>query len=114
MTTNFNGFNEKVLTFECDTEINAGTPVKITANGKVAACSAGDRFVGICVNTRGGYATVQVEGFVSVSYTGTAPAINVTKLVADGNGGVKADSANGGEVVAVCVDTTAKTIGFIM
>ena len=114
MTTNFNGFNEKVLTFECDTEISAGTPVKITANGKVAACSAGDRFIGICVNTRGGYASVQVEGYVSSAYTGTAPTVNVTKLVSDGNGGVKADATNGGEVVAVCVDTTAKTIGFIM
>ena len=114
MTTNFNGFNEKVLTFECDTEISAGAPVKITANGKVAACSAGDRFVGICVNTRGGYACVQVEGYVSSAYTGTAPTVNVTKLVSDGNGGVKADATNGGEVVAVCVDTTAKTIGFIM
>ena len=114
MTTKFNGFNEKVLTFECDTEINAGSPVKITANGKVAACAAGDRFVGVCINTRGGYASVQVEGYIALPYTGTAPAVNVTKLVADGNGGVKADATNGGEVVAVCVDTAAKTIGFIM
>lgn len=115
MTTNFNGFDEKVLTFECDTAINAGTPVKITANGKVAAAAAGDRFIGVCAGTRGGYAAVQVSGFVTSAYTGaTAPAINYTKLVADGAGAVKVDAANGSEVVCVCVDTSAKTVGFIM
>ena len=114
MTTNFNGFNEKVLTFECDTEINAGTPVKLTANGKVGVCAAGDRFVGIALGSRGGYASVLVEGYVTLHYTGTAPTVNHTKLVADGNGGVKVDAANGSEVVAVDVDTTEKTIGFIM
>ena len=113
MTTNFNGFNEKVLTFECDTNISAGTPVKITANGKVAAAAAGDRFIGTCVYTRCGFAAVQVEGYVSLPYTSTAPTVNFAKLVADGNGGVKADT-NGSEVVVVSVDTTAKTIGFIM
>lgn len=113
MTTNFNGFNEKVLTFECDAKITAGTPVKITANGKVAAAAAGDRFIGICLYTRCGIASVQVEGYVTLPYTSTAPAINFAKLVADGNGGVKADT-NGSEVVAICVDTTAKTVGFIM
>ena len=113
MTTNFNGFNEKVLTFECDTKITAGTPVKITANGKVAAAAAGDRFIGTCVYTRCGYAAVKVEGYSVLPYTSTAPTLNHAKIVADGNGGVKADT-NGSEVVAICVDTTAKTIGFIM
>lgn len=114
MTTNFNGFNEKVLTFECDTEIKAGTPVKITANGKVAAAAAGDRFVGTCIYTRCGFAAVQVEGYVTLPYTSTAPTVNYAKLVADGNGGVKVDATNGSEVVVICVDTSAKTIGFIM
>ena len=114
MTTNFNGFNEKVFTFECDTEINAGTPVKLTANGKVGVCAAGDRFIGICLGSRGGYASVLVEGYVTLHYTGTAPTVNHAKLVADGNGGVKVDATNGSEVVAVDVDTTEKTIGFIM
>ena len=35
-------------------------------------------------------------------------------FVADGNGGVKVDATNGSEVVVICVDTSAKTIGFIM
>lgn len=114
MTTNFNGFNEKVLTFECDTEINAGTPVKITANGKVSVCAAGDRFIGIALGSRGGYASVMVGGYVTLHYTSTAPTTNYAKLVADGNGGVKVDATNGTEVVAISVDTNEKTIGFIM
>lgn len=114
MTTKFNGFDEKVLTFECDTEINAGTPVKISANGKVSVCAAGDRFIGIALGTRGGYASVLVGGYITLSYTSTAPTTNYTKLVADGNGGVKVDATNGTEVIAICVDTTEKTIGFIM
>ena len=113
MTTNFNGFNEKVLTFECESKISAGTPVKMTANGKVAAAVAGDRFIGTCVYTRCGFAAVQVEGYVTLPYTSTAPTINYAKLVADGNGGVKTDT-NGSEVVVLSVDTTAKTVGFIM
>ena len=114
MTTNFNGFDEKVLTFECDTEINAGTPVKISANGKVAACAAGDRFIGIALGSRGGYASVMVGGFITLPYTSTAPATNYAKLVADGNGGVKVDATNGTEAVVISVDTTEKTVGFIM
>ena len=114
MTTNFNGFDEKVLTFECDTEISAGTPVKSSANGKVSVCAAGDRFIGIALGTRGGYASVLVGGYITLSYTSTAPTTNYTKLVADGNGGVKVDATNGTEVIAISVDTTEKTIGFIM
>ena len=114
MTTSFNGFDERVLTFECDTEINAGTPVKISANGKVSVCAAGDRFIGICLGTRGGYASVLVGGFITLHYTSTAPTTNYAKLVADGNGGVKVDAAGGTEVVAISVDTNEKTIGFIM
>lgn len=113
MTTKFNGFNEKVLTFECDSTITAGTPVKLTANGKIAAAAAGDRFIGTCLYTRCGFAAVQVEGYVNLPYTSTAPTVNYAKLVADGNGGVKAD-ANGSEAVVLCVDTNAKTVGFIM
>lgn len=115
MKTSFKGFNEKVLTFECDTEITAGTPAKLSDNGKVAAASAGDRFIGIVLDCRGGFATVQVGGFVTVGYTGTtAPTVNYAKLVADGAGKVKVDATNGGEKLVICVDTTDKTVGFIM
>ena len=47
MSVSFEGFNEKFATFQCASGLTAGTPVKLTANGKVGACSKGERMIGV-------------------------------------------------------------------
>lgn len=67
MNVNFNGYDENVLTFEAGTNLKtAGVPVKMTDDGKVTACTSGEVFCGICLSLRGGYATVQLKGYVTM------------------------------------------------
>ncbi|MEE1104932.1 MAG: hypothetical protein UH083_03130, partial [Ruminococcus sp.] len=68
MNVNFNGYGENVLTFIADSSLTEpGGFVKMTADGTVGKCSAGDIFCGVCVGLRGGYAAVQMSGYVTMS-----------------------------------------------
>lgn len=51
----------------------AGTPVKMSANGTVAACAAGDAFIGIAVSQRGDFVGVQLKGYRNAAVTGSVP-----------------------------------------
>ncbi len=67
MNVNFNGFGENAATFIADKTITeAGVPVKMKDNGTVAKCDASENFCGVCVSVRGGYAVVQLSGYVKV------------------------------------------------
>ena len=113
MSYSFEGFNEGVLTFSCGGDIAAGTPVKISGNGEVSACSDGDRFCGVAVSCRNGSAGVVLSGAVTLACSGTAPTAGYVKLAADGSGKVK--TASGGrEYLALDVDSTAGTVTIIL
>ena len=116
MSVSFEGIGERAVTFETVNDVNAGAPVKMSANGKVALCGTGERMCGIALYVaEDGCASVQLGGYVNVSYTGTAPAVGYARMIADGNGGVKVDSeATGGEYLVTDVDENAKTVGFFM
>lgn len=121
MTVSFEGIGERVLTFyntsTADSAAAAGAPVKMSGNGEVAKCAAGERFMGVCLTAEQGFACVRTGGYVRTGYTGTAPSAGYAVLVADGSGGVKTDSASpavGGEHLVIDVDTTAKTVGFML
>ncbi len=114
MNVSFNGFNEAFLTFEADGTLTAGMPVMMSANGKVKACTKDSVPVGVVQATRGDYVSVQMNGYVTVSYTGTtAPTIGYTTMAGDGSGAV-AVAASGRSVLVLDVDTTAKTCGIIL
>ena len=67
MNVNFNGYGENAATFIADkTLTEAGVPVKMKDNGTVAKCDASENFCGVCVSVRGGYAVVQLSGYVKV------------------------------------------------
>lgn len=74
MTVSFKGWKERVATFEAASDLEAGSVVKVSGNGQVSACSAGDKFAGVVLSCRGGFAAVQLEGYAEISYSGTAPA----------------------------------------
>ena len=62
----FHGFQENVASFEVSGTVSKGDPVKVSANGTVAACAAGDKFCGIALSVRDGIAAVQLAGYVRV------------------------------------------------
>lgn len=113
MNVSFAGFGENIATFEAAAPIPAGTPVKMTGNGQVAACSAGDVFIGVAVSQRGDFVGVQLKGYRSAAVTGSV-SLGWAQLVADGSGGVKAaaEDASGVNVLVVSADTAE--IGMIL
>ncbi|MBD9050930.1 hypothetical protein [Ruminococcus sp.] len=111
MNVNFNGYDENVLTFEAGTNLKtAGVPVKMTDDGKVTACTSGDVFCGICLSLRGGYATVQLKGYVTMPAKSKI-AVGYKKLAA-GDGSAVASSTTGREYLVL--NSTADSVGFIL
>ena len=108
----FKGFDQKILTFKVASAIDAGTPVKISANSTVAKAGANAAFVGIVSSDDA--AGVIMGGYVELPYSGdSAPALGTVTVAADGNGGITAAST-GRTVTVLTVDTTAKTVGIIL
>lgn len=114
MELSFNGFGEDAATFAAQTDVTAGAPVKMTANGTVGACAAGDSFCGVALNTRGGYAAVQLCGYAVLPYDGTAPAVGWQTLSAAAGGKLQTAATGGRQMLVVDVDTAAKTCGIIL
>ncbi|MBO5859983.1 MAG: hypothetical protein J6R20_09455 [Clostridia bacterium] len=111
MSVSFGGFHNETATFKTENEIAMGTPVKITDNGTVGACADGDTFCGIVTNGDGKYAAVQIYGEVTAKFSGVAPALGYTELVASANG-VKAGL--GREYLVLDVDDANGTVTFLM
>ncbi len=95
-----------------------GKPVKVSANGTVALASGEERFFGVVLSVSEDHqvAVVQTHGFVTVPYTGAAPALGYTELVADGTGGVKVPTTAGTGIPywVVAVDTANQTVTFLL
>ena len=119
MSVSFEGVGQVCATF-LGGGLTEGQVVKLAGSGTVGACGAGDAFIGAAICCKDDACTVQVGGFVTVSYTGTAPAVGWCALTADGKGGVKAaaggtDSAESGRMLPVVnVDTGAKTVTILL
>lgn len=115
MSISFGGIGEYAATFYNNSAAPAAAAkaVKISGNGEVSACSDGDAFAGVCISAGAEFAAVQLRGFVKLPYSGTAPALGFSKLLADADGGIKADTS-GREYLIVEVDTSAKAAGLFL
>ena len=103
MNIAFNGFNENTVTFEADSTVVAGCLVKMVDDNKVAAAENGDKFCGVCVNVREGYAAVQLSGYTEVAFSGEL-SVGYQTLVASDNTGVK--SGDGREYLVLSATGT--------
>lgn len=112
------GFQEGVATFLCSEDLGAQVPVKITANGTVAAAADGEAFHGVTAGpARKGYVAVQLTGFVELPLKdgGTNPSLGFAALAAGGNGSVTSGTAGtAGTCLVLGVDSDAKTVGFLL
>jgi hypothetical protein len=113
MELSFMGYGEKAATFAAADGVTAGMPVKITADGTVGPCASGDLFCGVVLNARGGYAAVQLSGYVRLPYDGTAPAVGYQSLAAAASGKIEGNAA-GRSLLVIDVDTAAKICGLIL
>ena len=111
MNVSFNGFNEKIVTFEADSTIEgAGVLVTITEEGKAKKAQEGDAICGYAVNLRGELCGVQIEGYVAVPQDGTVMC-GMRKLAIDAQGKVTAGDI-GREVLVAFADKDIA--GFIL
>lgn len=103
-----------------------GEPVGFSGNYTVGAPSNGDALQGVCKALNPSGCGVQLRGFVKLPYSKTSgatesdpdrvPTLGWCAMVADGDGGVRVAGASetGTPVLVIAVDTTAKTVEFIM
>lgn len=113
MKISLKGYGENTATFKINSEITGGEPVCMEDNFTVKSCNAGDNFIGCAVNSRDGYACIQLDGYATFSYSGNAPEVGICSLTADGNGGVCV-SENGRQFIVTDVDTVNGTVGIIL
>lgn len=106
----FDGVGAVVATFEAADGVAGGQVVKLTGNGAVGPCSAGDVFAGVALEPRNGMAAVQVGGFCAV--TGTGLTVGRAVLAADGKGGLTpaATDAPGVQVLVVSVEADGSAV----
>lgn len=113
MSVSFEGVGQVCATF-LGGKLTEGHVVKMTGNGTVGPCEADDAFCGAAICCKDDACTVQVGGFVTVGYTGTAPGVGRNTLAADGKGGVKTAGTGGVNCLVADVDTTAKTVTILL
>ena len=114
MKLSYEGIGQWAATFACS-EISEGEVVKISANDTVAACSADEAFCGmvLSVSRIGDACTVALGGMVTAGYSGSDPTLGRCILCGDGSGGVKT-AASGQSYLVVDVDTSSKTVTFVL
>lgn len=108
----FDGIGAEVVTMKNENAV-VGAPCCMLDNGMVYGAEDGNVIHGVCIWERDGLVGVQVRGFVTLPLSGGAPEVGFAKLAASANGGVKV-SSTGREYLVVSIDSTAKTITFMM
>jgi hypothetical protein len=108
MNIAFDGIREVVVTFLATEDTKAGDLVKISDQGTVSPCKAGETFFGQVLSLEEDTAAVQMGGFVTVNCASGCPALGYVTLAADGAGGVKTAST-GKNTLVVSTDPNALT-----
>jgi len=108
----FEGIGEVRTTFYAADGVAEGQVVKVTEDGTVGPCAAGESFCGVARSVWDGCAGVQVGGFAEVSTRDANVTAGYVSLAADGQGGVKkaGDGENGRELLVVLVDAGVATV----
>lgn len=115
MSVSFDGVGQVCATF-LGAGIQEGQAVKVSGRGAAAPCGDGESFCGAAVCCRDDACTVQVSGFMTLGYTGTAPGLGPVRLCGNGQGGVRAaaDEDAATACLAVDADEAAKTVTILL
>lgn len=115
MSISFEGYGECAVTFKNNqtTPAKAGKAADMKGGGEVGLCTSG-KPAGIVISADADYAVVQTRGFVSCTYTGTAPTLGWTGVTGAAGGDVAFDAEEGLPCLVVETDADGKTAGFIL
>lgn len=114
MAISFQAIGQKQVSFAAAETAKAGKVCKLSGNGTVDVCAAGENFCGLITDVRGGVAAVSMAGYVELSYSGTAPTVGYNTLAADGKGGVKVVTTGGRSLLVAAVDSTNSVAGVFL
>lgn len=109
----YQGIGAVVVTAKTE-GVTAGALCRYTAEDTVETVTSGEEFHGVCLFEKNGTASVQVKGFVTLGYTGTAPGYGYVALTGDSAGGVAVSGTGEKRYLVTAVNTTEKTVTFCM
>ena len=107
MKVSFEDIGQVLATCQAEDGVAVGGVVRMSGNGTVAPCAAGERFCGVALSlAEDGCAAVQVKGFVTVPCADSGVVPGWAALTADGAKGVKTAGAGdkGAELLVVSVE----------
>ena len=112
MSISFKGFNEQVITFKVQGDVEVGTLVKMCESETVEPCTNGDNFIGIAVSVNGDIAAVQTGGYIGLPYSGAAPSLGSASISAANATQIK----DGGDmtVKVIKLDEANSTAGILL
>lgn len=113
MSISLNGYDVNCITLRKLGEEPVLGPIDIKEQKIASAATSGTNIHAVAVANRGDYVTVQTTGYVELPYSGSAPALGVTKIACNGMGGVSVSTASTDHLI-VTVDTKNKKVGFII
>lgn len=113
----YDGIDERVVSLKALLNKTAiGNLMKVSA-GIASAAEDGEEFIGICrtlVESKPLVAGVQLAGIITVPYTGAIPEYGYSGLVSNGEGGVRYTLTGKKLRYVIGVNTTDKTVTFIL
>ena len=113
MKVSFEDIGQVLVTCQTEGNVTAGGVVKVSRNGTVAPCAAGERFCGVALSlAEDGCAAVQVKGFMTVPCADSKVVPGWVALTADGTGGVKSAGAGdkSAEVLVMSVENGSAVV----
>ena len=110
MNVSFKGYGENVATFVATSDVAVGNIVKISDDFEVSKAASGDDFIGVCVGVRGGYAAVQLSGYVELP---ASAKINLGRTGLSAASATTVAASQTGTKFNV-IYSTSTTVGFIL
>ncbi len=116
MSVAFDGMDNLVVTFRCSGTVEAGSPRHPQRQRHGGRRGTGKVPIGVLLQKRGNYAAVQIRGYVTLPYTGTAPALGWQELVTNGSQGLRTVTTGeaGKACLVVRVDAATSTLGLFL
>ena len=110
---NYQGLFEGYATFKCDSTVREGTLVKVAYNQTVVAAGENEEFCGVAHTVRDGLCSVQLKGFVTMTFMSGYPVLGYCQLCSTANGeGV--GTGSGRDCLVVEVDTATQSCTFLL
>ena len=113
MKLSYQEIGQVCASFWAEPGMRTGDLCKVAGNGTVGACAKNDVFHGVAAMAHNDMAAVVLRGFITVKYTGAAPAVGDCVLSAASASEVQV-SETGRHCLVVSVDTENREVSILL